>query len=67
MFCHVGQEQVLSVHDVSSVYHVPLLLRSQGIIPFLQKRLDLISLKIPKAMTERGEDLATRWKKLTQG
>jgi CTP synthase len=66
MFCHVGQEQVLSVHDVSSVYHVPLLLRSQGLIPFLQKRLNLHSIAILPALKERGEGLSTRWKALTQ-
>lgn len=53
-FCHVdGPESVLSVHDVSNVYHVPLLLMEQnlhrilaeklqlGNIPELQGRLDL--------------------------
>lgn len=67
MFCHVGQEQVLSVHNVSSVYHVPLLLKSQGIIEYLQKRLNLTSISIPPTLQVRGEDLGTRWKALTQG
>ena len=31
MFCLVASEQVFGVHDVTSVYHKPLLLRSQGI------------------------------------
>jgi CTP synthase len=83
MFCHVAPEQVVGVHDLSSVYHVPLLLESQGerslrkikisrsmiipgIIQFLQKRLDLLSVRIPPALTEKGKDLASRWKILTQ-
>lgn len=65
MFCHVASEQVIGVHDVSSVYHVPLLLQSQGIIQFLQKRLNLGSLQLTKEMTERGHHLESRWKELT--
>ncbi|KDR76421.1 hypothetical protein GALMADRAFT_246761 [Galerina marginata CBS 339.88] len=41
MFCHVATEQVVGVHDVSSVYHVPLLLQAQGIVEYLTKRLKL--------------------------
>lgn len=44
MFCHVPPAQVLGVHDLSSVYHVPLLLRDQGIVTFLRKRLNLDSI-----------------------
>ena len=66
MFCHVGQDQVLSVHDVSSVYHVPLLLKSQGLIEFLQKRLNLTPVSIPASSQARGEKLGTQWKALTQ-
>lgn len=66
MFCHVAPEQVVGVHDLSSVYHVPLLLESQGIIQFLQKRLDLQSITIPPALIEKGKDLAKRWRALTQ-
>uniref|UniRef100_A0A672MMC1 CTP synthase n=1 Tax=Sinocyclocheilus grahami TaxID=75366 RepID=A0A672MMC1_SINGR len=31
MFCHVEPEQVICIHDVSSIYRVPLLLEDQGI------------------------------------
>lgn len=31
MFCHVEPEQVICVHDVSSIYRVPLLLEEQGL------------------------------------
>lgn len=65
MFCHVATEQVLGIHDVSSVYHVPLLLQSQGIINFLQKRLNLTSIHLTKEMKERGLLLEQSWKELT--
>ncbi|KAI0064824.1 CTP synthase [Artomyces pyxidatus] len=65
MFCHVSEEQVVGVHDVSSVYHVPLLLQSQGIVKFLHKRLNLASITLTDAMKERGISLENRWKALT--
>jgi len=65
MFCHVSSEQVFGVHDVSSVYHVPLLLQSQGIVPYLRKRLNLDGLNIPKEMIEKGISLGNRWKDMT--
>lgn len=66
MFCHVAADQVIGVHDVSSVYHVPLLLQSQGIVEFLQKRLKLGDISITKQMKEKGENLETRWRELTK-
>jgi CTP synthase len=41
MFCQVPPELVLSVHDCSSVYEVPLLLHKQGLSDFLVSRLGL--------------------------
>jgi len=67
MFCHVSSEQVFGVHDVSSVYHVPLLLQSQGIVEYLRKRLNLDGLNITQEMQENGKLLANRWKDLTTG
>lgn len=41
-FCHVGgSEAVLSVHDVSNVYHVPLLLMEQKLHRILAEKLEL--------------------------
>ncbi|KZT27996.1 CTP synthase [Neolentinus lepideus HHB14362 ss-1] len=67
LFCHVAKEQVVGVHDLSSVYHVPLLLRSQGIVEYLHKRLNLASLNISKPMMDRGMMLARKWKEMTTG
>lgn len=66
MFCHVQPEQVVGIHNVSSVYHVPLLLRSQGLIEFLQRRLNLQAISIPSSMISRGKGIAERWKELTK-
>ena len=67
MFCHVTSEQVFGVHDVSSVYHVPLLLKSQGVLEYLRKRLHLDDVTISKEMLEKGASLDKRWKDLTTG
>ena len=66
MFCHVGEDQVLGVHDVSSVYHVPLLLESQGIVNYFRVRLNLDQVNISKDCIENGKSLSLRWKELTR-
>lgn len=66
MFCHVSTNQVLGVHDVSSVYHVPLLLQSQGIIEYLRTRLNLASLNVSAAMIQNGLSIEERWKAMTK-
>jgi CTP synthase len=65
MFCHVASEQVVGVHDVTSVYHVPLLLQSQGIVAFLKRRLNLTGINLTPEMLERGTLLERRWKTIT--
>ncbi|KAI9511858.1 CTP synthase [Russula earlei] len=65
MFCHVASEQVVGVHDVTSIYHVPLLLQSQGIVGFLRRRLNLTNLSLSSKMLERGTLLESRWKTIT--
>ncbi|MBK29664.1 MAG: CTP synthetase [Euryarchaeota archaeon] len=39
LFCHVSSEAVLSAHDVSNIYRVPLLLEEQGVSQMLATRL----------------------------
>lgn len=67
MFCHVSTEQVVGVHDVNSVYHVPLLLQSQGIVEYLRKRLNLPALKISEEMISKGLSLGAQWKSMIKG
>ncbi|OZJ06418.1 CTP synthase [Bifiguratus adelaidae] len=65
MFCHVGPDQVLAVHDVSSVYHVPILLQQQHILKTLSKKLKLDELTIQPEMRQKGEAHWKRWMQLT--
>jgi CTP synthase len=41
MACHVQPHQVFSVHDCPSVYHVPLLLKKQGLLEIFAKRFGM--------------------------
>ena len=66
MFCHVSSEQVFGVHDLS-VYHVPMLLKSQRILDYLVKRLKLDQLHLTTAMIEKGQLLEKQWKDVTTG
>lgn len=61
MFCHVAPEQVLAVHDVSSVYGVPLLLKKHGVIDFLRQRLKLDTVMVPDNRRLAGEQLWKDW------
>jgi CTP synthase len=65
MFCHVGPGQVIGVHDVSSTYHVPLLLRQQQIIEFLTPRLGLGAIAVSARQKAAGELRWIKWKQLT--
>ncbi|KAJ3270647.1 CTP synthase ura7 [Terramyces sp. JEL0728] len=56
MFCHVSSESVFAVHDCKSVYHVPLLLKDQGILNILSKRLNLEPRHSPQ-----GLSLLNKW------
>jgi CTP synthase len=41
MYCHVSPASVLGCHDVTNIYHVPLLLQKQGLMQVLCRRLSL--------------------------
>ncbi|XP_017777925.1 PREDICTED: CTP synthase-like isoform X1 [Nicrophorus vespilloides] len=40
-FCHVAPEQVICIQDLSSIYKVPILMESHGIVEYLNERLQL--------------------------
>ncbi|KAI9723348.1 MAG: CTP synthase ura7 [Candelaria pacifica] len=65
MYCQVEPEQVVAVHDVSSTYHVPLLLQKQGLIPLLRDILKLDALPKSNALIKKGQDVWDEWKVLT--
>ncbi|KAI9840352.1 MAG: CTP synthase ura7 [Thelocarpon superellum] len=65
MFCQVESEQVVAVHDVSSTYHVPLLLEKQGLIGLLRNILRLDAVVISPTLRTRGQQTWHEWKRLT--
>ncbi|CEP23330.1 URA7 [Cyberlindnera jadinii] len=65
MFCHVGPDQVIAVHDLNSTYHVPLLLLEQKMTKYWTQRLRLDTLNISEADASKGADLLHRWRELT--
>ncbi|XP_055549686.1 CTP synthase [Wyeomyia smithii] len=69
-FCHVAPEQVVCIHDLSSIYHVPLLMEEAGVIEFLNDRLNLqLTFPRPIQFMQSWRDLAERvdnvYKKVT--
>jgi len=42
VFCDVAPSHVMSVHDVSNIYHVPLILAEQGLHTILRYKLILL-------------------------
>lgn len=60
-FCHVPPEQVLCIHDLPSIYRVPILMQSQGILEFFNDRLQLnIPMPPPRKFMYKWKDLAER-------
>lgn len=60
-FCHVPPSQIVSVFDVSNIYHVPLILERQNVHQIVQQLLGLPTLspnlKTWQAMAERVDNL----------
>lgn len=54
-------EQVICVHDVSSIYRVPLLLEEQGVVDYFRHRLDLPIGRQPRRMLMKWKEMADRW------
>lgn len=52
IFCHVDTKNVLSVHDVSNIYHVPLILVEQGLHTILKRELELESMQDVPNLTQ---------------
>ncbi|KAJ2707805.1 CTP synthase ura7 [Coemansia sp. IMI 203386] len=66
MFCQVSPKQVFSVHDCESLYHVPILLRQQGMIDVLTERLKLDNLTYTAEMRSEGDTLWTQWREFAR-
>ncbi|XP_015042586.1 CTP synthase isoform X1 [Drosophila pseudoobscura] len=60
-FCHVGPDQVICIHDLNSIYHVPLLMEQNGVIEYLNERLQLnIDMSKRTKCLQHWRDLARR-------
>uniref|UniRef100_A0A8C2XDA3 CTP synthase n=1 Tax=Cyclopterus lumpus TaxID=8103 RepID=A0A8C2XDA3_CYCLU len=66
MFCHVEPEQVICVHDVSSIYKVPLLLEKQGVVGYLSRRLDMPIGTRPRRMLTKWKEMSDRSDRLLE-
>ncbi|KAG9493141.1 hypothetical protein GDO78_001188 [Eleutherodactylus coqui] len=66
MFCHVEPEQVICVHDVSSIYRVPPLLEVQGVVEYFRKRLDLSIGRQPRKLLMKWKEMADRYDRLLE-
>ena len=55
-FCHVPPEAVVSAHDISNIYQVPIMLDSQGVADMLSERLGF---KLPSK-----RPLLEEWRKM---
>uniref|UniRef100_Q5XHA8-2 Isoform 2 of CTP synthase 1-A n=1 Tax=Xenopus laevis TaxID=8355 RepID=Q5XHA8-2 len=66
MFCHVEPQQVICVHDVSSIYRVPLLLEEQGVVDYFRQRLDLPIGRQPRRLLMKWKEMADRYERLLE-
>uniref|UniRef100_A0A8C9WYH6 CTP synthase n=1 Tax=Sander lucioperca TaxID=283035 RepID=A0A8C9WYH6_SANLU len=66
MFCHVEPEQVICVHDVSSIYKVPLLLEKQGVVSYLSRRLNMPIETRPRKMLTKWKEMSDRSDRLLE-
>ena len=53
--------QVICVHDVSSIYKVPLLLEDQGVVGYFSRRLDMPIEGRPRKMLAKWKEMSNRW------
>ncbi|XP_023214939.1 CTP synthase 1-like isoform X1 [Centruroides sculpturatus] len=61
-FCHVSLNQVICIHDVPSIYHVPLLLEEQNVVSAIANRLNLkLPTLLPKPPLYEWQELASQF------
>lgn len=66
MFCDVDIDQVLGVHDVNSTYHVPIMLREQGLIDLLSEKFKFDKIPLTESRQQKGLELWNKWTTLTK-
>ena len=65
LFCHVDPSAVISAHDVSNLYRIPLLLEEQGVSQLLSDSLGF-DLPSSRPMLEEWGDMADRVDGITE-
>ncbi|CAH0015571.1 unnamed protein product [Clonostachys rhizophaga] len=65
--CQMERKQVIAVHNVSTTYHVPLLLEKQKLVNTLIELLDLGAVHKPTEIVGRGAEMWKTWIDLTRG
>ena len=65
--CQLEPEKIIAVHDVSTTYHVPMLLAKQNVLHTISDLLDLDSYERSAALTEQGAKMWEKWVGLAQG
>ncbi|EQB77138.1 CTP synthase 1 [Camelus ferus] len=68
-FCNIHVSlvpQVICVHDVSSIYRVPLLLEEQGVVDYFLRRLDLPVERQSRKMLMKWKEMADRYDRLLE-
>jgi CTP synthase len=61
------RKQVVAVHNVSTTYHVPMLLEKQDLLGTLSDLLDLPSIQRPAPRIEQGGQMWRDWVNLARG
>ncbi|VBB77084.1 Putative CTP synthase [Podospora comata] len=61
--CQVDLDQVIGVHDMETIYQVPVLLEEQGLLTLLHKGLQLDKIPLDASRKEEGAKLWDLWKK----
>lgn len=65
--CSMEANQVVAVHNVSTTYHVPLLLERQKLISTIGDLLDLPSIQRAPKLLDNGKVMWEDWKVLARG
>ncbi|KAL8298932.1 hypothetical protein RB601_002175 [Gaeumannomyces tritici] len=62
LHCQLEPEQVLVVHDMPSIYQVPMLLHEQGLIPLLETSMGLDQITPTPSRVQHGSEMWSLWK-----
>ncbi|KAJ1402409.1 P-loop containing nucleoside triphosphate hydrolase [Sesbania bispinosa] len=64
-FCHVPVENILNIHDVPNIWHIPLLLRNQNAHHSILQQLNLLSHATPPDL-QQWTEMAESYDNLTE-